>query len=189
MSGATDDLPGSCAEILEHPLRQTLFILLRHRAATAPELQEVVKQPLKNVRYHLGVMVRQECLTVETAAGTTTYRADPRTASSMASHHSVEGRRLVLAMSLLDAAWTSVGKSPEGVSLVLHWEVFHLDDEGLIEASGVATDAMGQIERVAHKSRERQAGDSTDGPMHAFVAVASLADPAAGDGRSGDDAG
>jgi hypothetical protein len=170
----SDELSG-CAEALTHPLRQALFTLLRHRPATAPELQAAVRRPLQTVAYHLGVLVERGCLLAETEDGKTWYRLDPRAARMLPRLAGAEvGPEQVVMMSLLDAAWAAIGRSPEHASLAPRWEVHRLDEDGLFEASAVFARALEQIKAIAELSRERHAARPQEGPMHVLVAVASL---------------
>jgi helix-turn-helix protein len=170
----SEELAG-CERSLEHPLRQALFVLLRHRPASAPELQRAVGHPLKAVRYHLGVLVRRECLLAESGGETTTYRVDPRVAHLLP-RVPEPGQGRVVMMSLLDAAWAAIGRSPQDFDLEPHWETFQLDGAGLHEASAVVGDAIERIRRIAAVAQGRLGADG-DARVHTLVAVASLAEP------------
>lgn len=167
-----------CERALAHPLRQALFTLLRHRPATAPELQAVLRRPLQTVSYHLGVLVERDCLLAETEQGKTRYRLDPRAAHMIPGLAGPEvGSEQVVMMSLLDAAWAAIGRSPERASLTPCWEVHRLDEDGLFEASAVVAQALEQIKAIARLSHERHAVRAQEGPMHLLVAAASLIEP------------
>lgn len=170
------DEPSGCEQALAHPLRQALFILLRHRPATAPELQTVIRRPLQTVAYHLGFLVERNCLIAETEDGKTTYRLDTRAAHIFPGFADA-GTEQVVMMSLLDAAWATTGRSPERASLAPHWEVHRLDEDGLFEASAVVAHALEQIRAIADLSRKRDAARPHDAPTYTLVAVASLIDP------------
>ncbi|MFL5897705.1 MAG: ArsR/SmtB family transcription factor [Solirubrobacterales bacterium] len=167
--------PSGCEQALAHPLRQALFTLLRHRPATAPELQAVVRRPLQTVAYHLGVLVECHCLLAETKEEKIRYRLDPRAAHMLPGLGGPEvGPDHVVMMSLLDAAWAAIGRSPERASLAPSWEVHRLDEDGLFQASAIVAQALEQIRAIARLSHERNAARPQDGPMHMLVAVASL---------------
>ncbi len=167
--------PEDWEEALAHPLRQVLFTLLRHRPANAAELQAAVGYPLQGVVYHLGILVDRGCLFTEREEGRTRYRLNPRAAQMLPrlAGPEVESERVVM-MSLLDAAWTAIGSSPERGSVVPTWEAHRLDEDGLLEASAVVADALDRIRRIAGLSRERQAAHPEEGKTHMLVAVASL---------------
>jgi hypothetical protein len=82
----------------------------------------------------------------------------------------------IVMLSLLDAAWTAIGRSPKGTQLSPRWETILLDDEGLIEASVLGNQALDGIREVSRLSRERRAVAGEGGPMHLLVAVTSLID-------------
>ncbi|MGE5335921.1 MAG: hypothetical protein ACM3JL_00680 [Nitrososphaerota archaeon] len=163
-----------CEEALQHPLRRTLFTLLLHRPASATELRLAVDQPLESVNYHLRILVERQCLEARVEGQTTTYRPDPRTAPmlSLLGGPGASGR--IVLMSLLDAAWAAIGRSPQGTPLAPRWETFSLDEEGLSAASATIREALERIKAIAGLSRERQRERSQKEPTHTLVAVASL---------------
>lgn len=171
MSSPADEWDSTTArEALEHPLRQTLFALLSKRPASAVELQQAVAQSLGTLNYHLGVLVQRGCLIAESWEGSAIYRVEPR-AERMFPPPAARTSRFVI-LSLLDAAWTTSGKSGSP-----RWQIFELDEPGLHAASGVMAKALEQIKAIADASKETAAESQPESPVHILVAVASFSGP------------
>lgn len=166
----SNDPPKLNPDALRSRVRQTLVLLLWQQPATASKLQEVINAPRKLLDYHLKVLVNERWLEVERMGEDLVYRAAPH------AHHSFPigsgNRERVLALSLLDATWATLGSSLD-VPLIAVWKTYAVDDVGLAEASEIFRDCLTRLGRVVtESSKRRERGHK--GKAHQIVAVASL---------------